>query len=1183
MTIHATTMLFFLCVSASQSFVTRRSFVGGSQFVRPFLHSKKSRTPICFRTPIRWSDTIKGNSLTCNRGHSTSTIARSAEETLTAVRNITNVEKPLSSSISSAKTEILAAESEFIKPDRDLSKYRWIRLENNLQVILVSTATNKNSSNDKTSSAKVEAASIHVQAGHFDDSIPGLAHFHEHMLFLGTEKYPSEDEYEGFLSKHGGSCNAYTDMEDTNYYFSVTTQQDDLSETSEGLRGGLDRLAQFFIAPNFEENMVERELLAIDSEWKNGKTSDNWRNYQLLKSVSNQLHPFSNFGCGNYQTLSSLGAPVGELKQFWEKYYTTSNMRLAVVGSSSLDALQQTVEDTFGGIRRSDQPPRREKFNPLSPVFPRENAVHDPKNPAFGREQLGKFREVIPLLESRTLKVQFITPPIEDPVLKKTKPHRVISHLIGHESPGSLHYFLNTKGYLMGLSSGAALDASDFSIFSVSLSLTPKGMLAKEEILDLIFQWIALIKKIAVDQPELLAMYHDELRQISLTNFKFRENGDPTDFVGSASELMFENHNDPEELLVSGSKSEDFDPIITNAFLDRLRPQNCMINIVDSDLRQETPDEWLVEPLYGAVYREKDVSEDQTKRWDNPVSIESRLHVPALNGYIPTDFSLRCEDPDQPMNESDRERSRLEPPTLIEKTDNFRMWHKMDRFWRVPKTFIRISLVSPKTYASPRAMTLNRIYQRVLNDVLNSFVYDASLAGCNYRIICAPTGYKISLSGYSEKLPMLLETLTSRMLSLIEELKEGKTKHPILFDRFEKAKESLLRETKNYRLDAPYEIANYNSRLLMEENVWYLDNYVDEMEGENADKNPLTMEECASVAEESLTSQLKAEAMCIGNIDKKGTSEVIDVINREFLENSRTLNAAETPTFKSMKLPTFHEAQTIFGSEIVDESIPIKYQELAHSPSEENNAVEMTLQVGSDLSLGYEGIGLLDLIGHLAYSSAYNQLRTKEQLGYIVSVYTRKTAGGTWGLTVVVQSSSKSPKYLEERIEAWLKTFRQELEDKTPEDFAKEARGVVVQLKEEDTKLSSEVGSWWNEIAATETVHERMNTPVFDRLEILADELNPASNDLSNTTMNGSQRKSPEELKERITNIFDQFFVTDAPDRRVMSSRVFNHASITEYEESLTEPGVFSTHSGMRFLKEFLSTWPNVPYWRNIK
>jgi insulysin len=113
--------------------------------------------------------------------------------------------------------------------------------------------------------------------------------------FLGTEKYPDEDDYEAFLSKFGGFSNAYTDMEDTNYYFSVTTQKGDDDEVSEGLRGGLDRLAQFFVAPLFEESMVERELRAIDSEYRNGKTSDGWRNFQFLKAVSNPKHPFSKY------------------------------------------------------------------------------------------------------------------------------------------------------------------------------------------------------------------------------------------------------------------------------------------------------------------------------------------------------------------------------------------------------------------------------------------------------------------------------------------------------------------------------------------------------------------------------------------------------------------------------------------------------------------------------------------------------------------------------------------------------------------------------------------------------------------------------------------------------------------------------------------------------------------------
>lgn len=97
------------------------------------------------------------------------------------------------------------------------------------------------------------------------------------------------------------------------------------------------------------------------------------------------------------------------------------------------------------------------------------------------------------------------------------------------------------------------------------------------------------------------------------------------------------------------------------------------------------------------------------------------------------------------------------------------------------------------------------------------------------------------------------------MFTLIQEMKEGKDKHPHLYDTFQKAQQNLLRETKNYRLDAPYEVGNYNARLMLEENVWYMENYVDEMEGPNAEKHPLTMEECAEAAERCLTGRLKVK------------------------------------------------------------------------------------------------------------------------------------------------------------------------------------------------------------------------------------------------------------------------------------------------------------------------------------
>ena len=52
------------------------------------------------------------------------------------------------------------------------------------------------------------------------------------MLFLGTAKYPEEGSYSAYLGTHGGSSNAYTDTEDTVYYFDIN---------SDYLDGALDR------------------------------------------------------------------------------------------------------------------------------------------------------------------------------------------------------------------------------------------------------------------------------------------------------------------------------------------------------------------------------------------------------------------------------------------------------------------------------------------------------------------------------------------------------------------------------------------------------------------------------------------------------------------------------------------------------------------------------------------------------------------------------------------------------------------------------------------------------------------------------------------------------------------------------------------------------------------------------
>jgi len=89
----------------------------------------------------------------------------------------------------------------------------------------------------------------------------------EHLLFMGTKKYPSENAYQQFLSSNNGMSNAYTAMTSTNYYFDVAP---------DALEGALDRFSGFFIEPLFNEDCTEREIKAVDSEHKKNLQNDMW-------------------------------------------------------------------------------------------------------------------------------------------------------------------------------------------------------------------------------------------------------------------------------------------------------------------------------------------------------------------------------------------------------------------------------------------------------------------------------------------------------------------------------------------------------------------------------------------------------------------------------------------------------------------------------------------------------------------------------------------------------------------------------------------------------------------------------------------------------------------------------------------------------------------------------------------
>ena len=263
------------------------------------------------------------------------------------------------------------------KSPADNRDYKFFTMPSGLQVIVVSDPT-----------ADRAAASMDVSVGSFSDPLefPGLAHFLEHMLFMGSRKYPDENQYSAFLAQHGGSSNAYTAAEDTNYHFDITP--DHFAEA-------LDVFAQFFISPLLSEGSTEREVNAVENEHIKNLQSDGWRAQQLRKSLSNPEHPMHKFGTGNLDTLCN-NTRTGTSKthchgtrkallKFYNAHYSPERMRLAVLSKQPIGDLENLVKKSFGSMssRGHANPPQWD--TPVRPaVGARMVLTHaQPKKPKY--------------------------------------------------------------------------------------------------------------------------------------------------------------------------------------------------------------------------------------------------------------------------------------------------------------------------------------------------------------------------------------------------------------------------------------------------------------------------------------------------------------------------------------------------------------------------------------------------------------------------------------------------------------------------------------------------------------------------------------------------------------------------------------------------------------------------------
>lgn len=847
---------------------------------------------------------------------------------------------------------------QIIKSPNDHRRYQYLVLENGLSVLLV-----------EDGQASQAAASMAVNVGHFDDPIsrPGMAHFLEHMLFLGTEKFPQSGEYHAFINQHGGSNNAWTGTEQTNFFFSINS---DVFEES------LDRFSQFFISPLFSKELVDRERHAIESEFSLKLKDDIRRTYQVQKETVNPAHPFSKFSVGNLETLGGDESTLREeLISFYQSHYSANLMTLCLVAPVSLADLETLANTYFSDIENHQ----------LIKAYP--------EVPIYQAEQLESQINIIPIKEQKRVALTFSLPAI-DPFYKH-KPLTFISHLLGYEGNGSLLSYLKDNDLAVNLSAGGGVNGYNFKDYNISIQLTEKGVANLDTVIECAFEYIELIKTQGMQEWR----YKERANLLKLA-FKYQEQIKTLDLASHLSINM--HHYDVEDLLFGDYKMESLNAPQTLSLLNMMTPSNLRVQLISSELDTERQAAW-----YHTPYQMKAISPEKIKHWSN-LPIRPELKLPNANPFIIEDSIPRAD------------KSQSSVPVIVAQEEGYRIWHRKDDEFNVPKGHLYLSLDSVQAASSPRNAALTRLYVEMLLDYLTEFTYQAEVAGLSYNIYPHQGGITLHLTGFTGKQEVLLALL-------IEKARERNFTQ----GRFNLIKRQILRSWYNQARAKPISQIFTSLTVTLQKRSYEPSRMAEELEG-------ITLEELhehvrsfyGKIHLEGLVygDWLESEAQSLG----KRLDHVLSLVSSPSRESERELvNLAGHGTMMR-ELDVSHQ----------DSSIIVYYQADAASADQ---------------------MALFSLLNHTMSSTFFHELRTKKQLGYMVGTG-YLPLNRYPGMIFYIQSPTKGPRQLLEAIDEFIADFNYAVMQITNEQWEVTKQGLINQVMEHDPNLKTRGQRYWSSI-----------------------------------------------------------------------------------------------------------------------
>ena len=831
------------------------------------------------------------------------------------------------------------------KSPNDNRSYRYLKLDNELTAILV----------HRPNDGKAGAA-LAVARGSNDD-LPeheGIAHFLEHMLFLGTEKYPDPDGFSDFISKYGGANNAYTSNELTNYFFDIDEQQ---------FPEALDRFAQFFSAPLLDGEYLDREKNAVHSEYQMQMRNDGWRGFSVLKTIMNPAHPMSRFSIGSLDTLTNVDRAL--VMDFYENTYSADQMVLVVVSQRSLDELEGLTKELFGEI------PNRELGE--SPVPPR----------IYLDESLPFVYGYKTIMANRSLAIDWPVPDIKPHY--RTRPLSYLGNLLGHEGEGSLHELLQNRGWINSLSVGGNRTDRGNSEFSLSVGLTDAGWHHLDEIHGLVFAYLDAIRQSPIEEWR-----YQEQAAIADLNFKFVEHGSTLATVNGLVQAT--TMYDAEDLLRGPYLMTKFDANVIKEYLSYMTRENATTSVAAPDIETDKTEKW-----FNAAYT-------LSPNIDTNHLVDHKFNLPARNVFLPEDTSVI-----EGLHDA--------VPTLALDDEGLQIFHATDTSFSVPKAFINVRMQYQEPLDRPRDHVNNALLQRLLNINLNSRSYPALLAGLSSRFSSNAEGLSITVSGYDDKQPVLLDD----MLALLDSFE-------IDIAQLESQKTELSKQYSNFKDERPYQQAYSTISHTLLSSSW---------------PPSALLKEVDSVSSDSLTTWLQkrlSNVAVTGLIVGNATAEDVDRIGA-------TIKARVRLVENVSRMPSVH---------ILD-ALHIRNLQVEH-----DDAVYLVTFQGENDSI--EERAMLQMLAQVVSQEYFNELRTDQQLGYVtIAQYDELFTHP--GMVFLVQSPVVDVPHLQTATNQFISVRRLELNAMSETEFDNYKQGLLTSLLEKDKNLQERSSRYLDDLA----------------------------------------------------------------------------------------------------------------------